>query len=326
MKKTKDANLGMHILEVEITTRCNLNCKHCYNRNKKVIDLSFKKFKDLYRFAEKYKVWTFTISGGEALLHPEFDRIVDFVSKTPHRFRLILQTNGSLIDDATIKKIRIFDLIHLSCDWVDDVRRGGWANFALAQKLRKSGLRPYLFVTLHRGNLNLIDKILDRAKRVMVPVGFNICVPTENLDKKVLMSKDEFMQTEKKLCQLFKEGKILRYSSPFSVLWQKKKVGGKKIRGGCSAGVASCVVNPVGDVYPCPFFRVSAGNIFKVPLKKLWLTSSLFSEMRQRECFEQPCGSCEYLFYCGGCRKRAFYKFGNLKAPDPMCYKDELDK
>jgi radical SAM protein with 4Fe4S-binding SPASM domain len=318
----------MHLLEVEITTRCNLDCKHCYNRNYQKIDLPVEKFKELYHFANEHGVWSFIISGGEALLSPYFDEIAFFIKNTPHKFRLVLQSNGLLLtDDKIIEKIKIFDLIHISYDITEDVREKGNRNLETARKLLDKGIKCYLFATVHKKNRRLIEEMASRANDLDIPIGFNICVPAEHLDDSFLMSKEEFMETEKKLFSLYKNGKILRYSSPLIALLDESKKGDwQGIKGGCSAGIASCIVSPAGELYPCPFFRTSAGNIFNDSLEKLWLASELFAQLRERRKIKDPCGSCEYLSYCGGCRKRAFKSFGDLQSVDPMCYKNLLEK
>jgi radical SAM protein with 4Fe4S-binding SPASM domain len=327
MRKIFDAKLGIHILEVEITTRCNFDCKHCYNRGNKVIDLPIEKFKELYEFANKYKVWIFVITGGEPLLHPQFNEIISFIKSTPRNFRLSLQTNGSLINNNIIKKLKFFDLIHLSFDLSDALRKGGKENLELAKKISSKGVKCYLFTTIHKMNLHLIDDMVATAKSANIPIAFNICQPTERLGEHFLLSKEEFMNVEKKLFTLFKRKRILRYSSPLVSLFDKnKKSKFQRIKGGCSAGVAACVVAPNGEVYPCPFLRLSAGNIFETPLEEIWLNSNLLNKLRKRLEFAEPCGSCEYLSFCGGCRYRAFLKSGDIQGADPMCYKELLHK
>lgn len=322
MKKISDVNLGMHILEVEITTRCNLDCKHCYNRNNKNIDLPIKKFKEFHRFVNKYNVWTFVVSGGEPMLHPQFDEAISFINETPRNFRLVLQTNGLLINNDIIEKIRSFDLIHLSFDLIEDVRKSGNKNLELAKKLINKRINCYLFVTIHKMNRHLINDMVQKANSVNIPIGFNICLPVERLDKHFIMSKEEFIGTEKKLYTLFKQKRILRYSSPLIAVLDKRKKGEfRGIKGGCSAGVGACVIGPNGELYPCPFLRISAGNVFNTPLKKLWFNSDLFNKIRDRLKFSEPCCSCEYLSYCGGCRNRAFVNSGDIQGADPMCYK-----
>lgn len=323
MEETLDVNLGMHILEVEITTRCNLNCRHCYNRTNKYVDLPIEKFIELYDFANKNKVRIFVISGGEAILHHDFDNILNFIKNNKHDFKIVLQTNGLLINDDIIRKLQIFDLIHISYDLLDTLRKKSSKNLNLAKKLKHKGVNCYLFSTINKANRYLIDKMVEKANKNKIPIGFNVCIPVQKLNSRFIMSKIEMMETEEKLYNLFQENKILRHTSPLTALLDQHKKGSYQgIKGGCTAGIAACVVNPGGELYPCPFFRLSAGNIFKNSLTDLWLNSELFSQFRDREKFKEPCKSCEFLSYCGGCRSRAYKNSGDLLGADPMCYKD----
>lgn len=327
MVKTLGAKLGIHILEIEITSRCNLNCKHCYNRNNKIFDLPFDKFVELYRFANNNKVWRLVISGGEALLHPNFNKIVSFIRKNKHYFELVLQTNGTLIDDDSLDKLKAFDLIHISYDIFNDLRKHGDKNIELAKKLKKEGIKCYLFSTISKTNQHFISNMVKVANSAGIPIGFNLCVPTKTTSQNFILNKKETMEAEQKLYILSLKNKTLRYTGPLSALFDKNKKGEfKGTKGGCLAGVASCVVGFDGYVYPCPFLRIKAGNIFKSSLKDIWLNSKLFKKFRFREKFSEPCCSCEFLSYCGGCRGRAYKKTKSLTGHDPMCYKRELSK
>ncbi len=322
MKKILDARLGLHILELEITSRCNLNCQHCYNRTGKNVDMPLRQIKKLYDFAGKNKIWTFIISGGEALLHPNFSRILDILQKKPKNLRLVLQSNGELISEKIFSDLKIFDWVHLSFDLSKEIRHNGWKNLELAKALKRHGIKAYLFATIHNKNKNDLDKMIEVARKNSIPIGFNLCMSAAHLDKKLVMTKKNFMLMEKKLFKLNKQKIILRYSSPLvSILDESKRGEFKGIEGGCTAGIAACVVAPNGDVYPCPFFRIKAGNINEKSLKSIWLKSDLLNIVRDREGYDQPCSDCDRLSYCGGCRNRAYQENNNLRASDPMCYK-----
>jgi len=315
----------MHILELEVTTRCNLNCKHCYNRRFDPIDMPFDRMVEFFKFANENKVWTLIISGGEALLHPDFIKFNQFAKRNDRTFRLILQSNGTLMQGDVINMITNFDLVHLSFDLADDVRIGGKNNLQLAQKLKKRGIDSYLFATVHKRNYKYIDKMVKMANDKNIPIGFNLCIPTGNVDTKYLLTRNEFFNVEKKLFEMYKRKLILRYTSPLvSVFDDNKRSRFDKIKGGCTAGIAACVVAPDGDVYPCPFFRLSAGNIYKDSLVNIWNNSKLFNKLRSRRKLLEPCASCEFLQYCGGCRKRAYEATKNIYGCDPMCYRDLL--
>lgn len=100
---------------------------------------------------------------------------------------------------------------------------------------------------------------------------------------------------------------------------------GPKIRtysggaGGCPAGTHYMGIRPNGDVTPCPYLPVFAGNLRRAPLAELWTSSELFSSLRRRPQLEGRCGACEMNAQCGGCRARAYGMTGNLMSEDPLC-------
>ena len=88
---------------------------------------------------------------------------------------------------------------------------------------------------------------------------------------------------------------------------------------GCIAGTAYCVILPNGDLQPCPYFPLKAGNIRDGGFAKLWRESPLFADLRRAELGGQ-CGACGYQNICGGCRARAWHaSAGDYLAEDPSC-------
>ena len=46
-----------------------------------------------------------------------------------------------------------------------------------------------------------------------------------------------------------------------------------------------------------------------------------------RDCVPGKCSKCKLKYLCGGCRARAFYKFGNYTQEDPLCaFDNETNK
>jgi radical SAM protein with 4Fe4S-binding SPASM domain len=78
-------------------------------------------------------------------------------------------------------------------------------------------------------------------------------------------------------------------------------------------------IRPNGDVTPCPYLPVFAGNLRKTSLADLWTDSELFTDVRQRSSLGGRCGECEMNAHCGGCRARAYGMTGDLMAEDPLC-------
>jgi radical SAM protein with 4Fe4S-binding SPASM domain len=89
--------------------------------------------------------------------------------------------------------------------------------------------------------------------------------------------------------------------------------------GGCPAGTHYMGIRPNGDVTPCPYLPVFAGNLRGASLADLWTSSGLFTGIRRRTALGGRCGECELNGHCGGCRARAYGMTSDLMAEDPLC-------
>ena len=91
----------------------------------------------------------------------------------------------------------------------------------------------------------------------------------------------------------------------------------------CGAGRVVCLVDPVGDVYACPFVlhdEFLAGNV-RDPggFEHVWRESELFTELREPQS-AGACASCGLYDRCqGGCMAAKFFTGMPLDGPDPEC-------
>ena len=88
---------------------------------------------------------------------------------------------------------------------------------------------------------------------------------------------------------------------------------------GCLAGDGYCFISHRGDVTPCGYFPVVAGNIREQPFHEIYLESPLFCSLRDLESYGGKCGACQFLRVCGGCRARAYSLTGDYLAEEPYC-------
>jgi radical SAM protein with 4Fe4S-binding SPASM domain len=96
----------------------------------------------------------------------------------------------------------------------------------------------------------------------------------------------------------------------------KFSTGGSK---GCLAGQLICMIDVDGNVQPCSYFPVYAGNVRQRSFADIWENSKLFQDMRDFKNYKGRCGSCEYITVCGGCRARAYYIHGDYMEEEPFC-------
>ncbi len=88
---------------------------------------------------------------------------------------------------------------------------------------------------------------------------------------------------------------------------------------GCLAGTAVCFVSHEGEVFPCGYLPIAAGNIRKQHFAEIWRDSAIFNEFRDPSTLTGKCGGCEYKMVCSGCRARAYYEYGDYLAEEPYC-------
>ena len=89
---------------------------------------------------------------------------------------------------------------------------------------------------------------------------------------------------------------------------------------GCLAGSAICFVSHAGEVFPCGYLPVPAGNVRRQGLAEIWNHSAVFARLRDEDQLEGKCGVCEFKRICLGCRARAYYESrGNYMAEEPFC-------
>ena len=88
---------------------------------------------------------------------------------------------------------------------------------------------------------------------------------------------------------------------------------------GCLAGSSVCFLSRTGEVQPCGYLPLTAGNIREQTLGTIWRESTLFAALRDTEKLTGKCGQCEYRNVCAGCRARAYAVTGDPFAAEPDC-------
>jgi radical SAM protein with 4Fe4S-binding SPASM domain len=88
--------------------------------------------------------------------------------------------------------------------------------------------------------------------------------------------------------------------------------------GGCLAGTNYARVTPEGNLTPCPYMPLSAGNVREISFVDLWERSEVFDSFREPK-LKGKCADCEYSDICGGCRARPYADHGDWLDADEWC-------
>jgi radical SAM protein with 4Fe4S-binding SPASM domain len=88
---------------------------------------------------------------------------------------------------------------------------------------------------------------------------------------------------------------------------------------GCLAGTGVCFISHQGEVYPCGYLPVLAGDLRRQSFAEIWENSAVFQQLRDTENLKGKCGRCEFRNICMGCRARAFAATGDFLDEEPFC-------
>ncbi|MCJ7503698.1 MAG: radical SAM protein [Acidobacteriia bacterium] len=88
---------------------------------------------------------------------------------------------------------------------------------------------------------------------------------------------------------------------------------------GCLAGTGVCFISHQGEIYPCGYLPVLAGDLRHQPFAEIWEHSAVFQQLRDPENLKGKCGRCEFRNICMGCRARAFAATGDYLDEEPFC-------
>jgi len=88
---------------------------------------------------------------------------------------------------------------------------------------------------------------------------------------------------------------------------------------GCLAGTGVCFLSHEGEVFPCGYLPVKAGDLRQQTFAEVWTNSPVFEQLRDTGNLKGKCGCCEFRNICMGCRARAFAATGDMLDEEPFC-------
>ena len=88
---------------------------------------------------------------------------------------------------------------------------------------------------------------------------------------------------------------------------------------GCLAGTGVAFISYQGEVYPCGYLPVIAGNLHQQTFEDIWENAEVFQQLRETDNLKGKCGYCEFRNVCMGCRARAFAATGDYLDEEPFC-------
>ena len=315
----------------ELTYACNLACVHCLSSSgrRDPNELGTEECKAVIDEFEKMQIFYVNIGGGEPTVRSDFWELVDYA--TEHHVGVKFSTNGSRITTEVAQRLAGSDYVdvQISLDGAtaavnDRVRgEGSYATAITAmERLAAAGFVGFkLSVVVTRENVGQLDRFKELADRYGAQLRLTRLRPSgRGADV-----WDELHPTADQQHLLYRwllaHGEdVLTGDSFFHLAGYGESLPGLNL---CGAGRVVCLVDPVGDVYACPFAihdEFLAGNV-RSPggFAQVWRHSDLFTELRRPQS-AGACGSCGHYDGCrGGCMAAKFFTGLPLDGPDPEC-------
>ncbi|MCP4104509.1 MAG: radical SAM protein [Desulfobacteraceae bacterium] len=342
-----------------LTTRCNLNCPHCYagigcdppcnKRGEVNKDIPASIVCDLTDEMADNNGQFITLSGGEPLVHPEFKKIVQHTSR---KTGIQILTNGTLInrewaDFFGDKNISVQISLDGSEKKIHDAVRGrGSFDKAVraVEYLQKAGLgkRLSFCTTIMNQNLHDLHRIISLTEKLGVrKLRF---LPL----RKIGSAEKEWNSISgtniKEYERFFRQISDLQKNTGFDLtcglsgflLNIPKEISDDEIW--CPVG-KKLVVDTDGAVYPCVLmmhdeFRI--GNVFSESLTQLIQSEKMAmicDALATRRNKIEKCSGCHWRNFCqGGCMGQALDHKGTIWDVDDFCeyrkkvYKEAFDR
>ena len=330
----------------EVTGACNLRCIHCHAVSGKAApdELSTdegKKLIDMLAATGEFRTLIFT--GGEPLVRPDIFTLLKYSQQAG--LANIIATNGTLIDEEMAFKLKDHGVVcnAISIDAanteIHDFVRNKPGSFDLAlraiEATKKTGILLQINTTAMEYNMPHLPELIDFADSCgagimlmyqLVAVGRGEKIEKATLKKSANKYLSELIADKQKIAKTIIEPVAGPQYWPY--ILEKNgirdglmlKLAGNFFHG-CAAGRGFVYIKANGDVWPCPFVEINAGNIKNTSFQQIYAEAPVFQKLRQREeTLKGVCGECNYKTVCGGCRGRALAYSGDYLAEDPRCF------
>jgi mycofactocin radical SAM maturase len=315
----------------ELTYACNLSCVHCLSSSgrRDPRELSTDEAKSVVDELQRMQVFYVNIGGGEPTVRPDFWELLDYA--IDHQVGVKFSTNGVRLDQKRAAQLARTDYVdvQISLDGataaVNDAVRGP-GSYAMAtralENLAEAGfVQPKISVVMTRQNVDQLDEFAAIADKF----GAQLRITRLRPSGRGADVWDELHPTAGQQRQMYDwlvahGDRVLTGDSFFHLSAYGEALPGLNL---CGAGRVVCLIDPVGDVYACPFAiheNFLAGNV-RSPggFAKVWQSSELFLSLREPQT-GGACRSCGHYDSCqGGCMAAKFFTGLPLDGPDPEC-------
>ncbi|MGH2862989.1 MAG: mycofactocin radical SAM maturase [Solirubrobacteraceae bacterium] len=315
----------------ELTYACNLACVHCLSSSgrRDPRELSTAEAKGVIDELQRMQVFYVNIGGGEPTVRRDFWELVEYA--TASNIGVKFSTNGSRITPGRAAWLAASDYVDVqisldgaTADVNDAVRGRGSYEAAInaIENLAEAGMKNFkISIVTTRHNVSQLDSFEELAASYGAQLRITRLRPSgRGADSWADLRLRPEQQRELYDWLSKRADSVLTGDSFFHLAPFGDSLPGLNL---CGAGRVVCLIDPIGDVYACPFAihdEFLAGNV-RTPggFQAVWRESELFRQLREPQA-AGACASCSFFDSCrGGCMAAKFFTGLPLDGPDPEC-------
>ncbi|MGC8511694.1 MAG: mycofactocin radical SAM maturase [Acidimicrobiales bacterium] len=316
----------------ELTYGCNLSCLHCLSSSgrRDPGELTTAQARDLIDEMASMSVFYVNVGGGEPTIRPDFYDLVGYAvdSKVGVKF----STNGYTMSAERARQVAAMDYVdvQISLDGVDPATNDalrGQGSYAAARRamdnLASAGFAGFkISVVVTAANVEQLDGFARLAAGYGATLRLTRLRPSgrgAQVWNRLHLDQSQQVRLYRWLTD---NPGVLTGDSFFHLSALGEPLAGLNM---CGAGRVVCLIDPVGDVYACPFVLhddFKAGSVKDAGgFAAVWRDSPLLRSLREPQS-AGACSSCGSFDSCqGGCMAAKFFTGLPLDGPDPECVK-----
>lgn len=281
---------------IELLTKCNLRCKHCYLPTHSNSGIGFDKIKSLLYELREAGVVNVSFTGGEIFLRQDLFELIEIARKL--HMRVFLLSNGTLLNDKMAERLSNLHIAEFSTtvfslrEGIHDSITGSKGSLEILlnnlQLLKKHNIRvrvktPLMNVNMH--DYKEIKEFCDHNKFDfhVSPLIFSKTDGNE-APKQLRIAKEDLAPILKEIDEQTRNRHLHEYDVT------------------CAALFYSFAIDCNGDVFPCNSFFYKVGNIFNDTIKNIWYESESLKFIKNIKNSDlKACVNCKYKVQCDRC-------------------------
>lgn len=318
-------------MEIEFNSICNFRCVYCYaaENGQRRNELTVEQFQDVITQAKELGARKIIVLGGEPMLYPSILNMLQFIRRLDMDVELF--TNGSGITPEMAQtlydmRVRVVLKMNTFDEKLQDTlsgRKGAYDQIRRAfDNLKQAGYPSVdrfmgVSTVICRQNIDELPRLWEWLRDQNIAPYFEMITPQGGArDNSALdINTKEAEEFFHKIAELDR--------TKYGHHWEPRP---PLVGGVCLRHQFSCAVNSEGYVQPCVGVTIPIGNVRQKKLADILKDSEVVSDLKSyRSMIKGPCGNCDHISECYGCRGAAYQLTGDYLASDPLCWRN-LDK